>query len=29
VKKIQESVSKGTFGDLEGLAKLKKEMEGK
>ena len=29
VKKVQESVSKNTLGDLEGLAKLKKEMEGK
>ncbi|HEY4800394.1 MAG TPA: 30S ribosomal protein S1, partial [Bacteroidia bacterium] len=29
MKKVQENVSKGTFGDLEGLAKLKKEMEGK
>jgi small subunit ribosomal protein S1 len=29
VKKIQESVSKGTLGDLEELAKLKKEMERK
>ena len=29
VKKVQESVSKGTFGDLEGLAKLKKEISQK
>ena len=28
VKKVQDSVSKNTMGDLEGLAKLKKEMEG-
>ncbi|MFI5164581.1 MAG: S1 RNA-binding domain-containing protein, partial [Bacteroidia bacterium] len=28
LKKVQESVSKNTMGDLEGLAKLKKEMEG-
>lgn len=28
VKKVQDSVSKNTLGDLEGLAKLKKEMEG-
>jgi len=27
LKKIQDSVSKNTMGDLEGLAKLKKEME--
>ena len=29
VKKVQENVSRNTLGDLEGLAKLKKEMEGK
>ncbi|MBI4929569.1 MAG: 30S ribosomal protein S1 [Bacteroidetes bacterium] len=29
VKKVQDNVSKNTMGDLEGLAKLKKEMEGK
>ena len=29
VKKVQENVAKNTLGDLEGLAKLKKEMEGK
>lgn len=29
VKKVQDGVTKSTLGDLEGLAKLKKEMEGK
>lgn len=29
VKKVQDSVTKNTLGDLEGLAKLKKELEGK
>jgi len=28
MKKIQDGVSKNTLGDLEGLAKLKREMEG-
>ena len=29
IKKVQESISSNTLGDLEGLAKLKREMEGK
>lgn len=28
LKKVQDNVSKNTMGDLEGLAKLKREMEG-
>jgi len=28
VKKVQDSMSSKTLGDLEGLAKLKREMEG-
>jgi len=29
IKKVQDNISKNTLGDLESLAKLKKEMEGK